>query len=102
HLPRGIARRKERHRDPSRRPRAAAADRDRPSRRGSRRLVGAVGARAALPQYAGLSLDEIAGHGVRWPEHEAAAAQWSDDDAAGAGDDRDGASETDRPRPTEE
>jgi NADH-quinone oxidoreductase subunit G len=57
---------------------------------------------AAVPQYAGLSLDEIAGHGVRWPEHEAAAAQWSDDDAAGAGDDRDGASETDRPRPTEE
>ena len=28
---------------------------------------------AAVPQYAGLSLDEIAGHGVRWPEHEAAA-----------------------------
>ncbi len=27
---------------------------------------------AAVPQYAGLSLDEIAGHGVRWPEHEAA------------------------------
>ena len=27
---------------------------------------------AAVPQYAGLSLDEIAGHGVRWPEREAA------------------------------
>jgi len=59
---------------------------------------------AAVPQYAGLSLDGIAGHGVRWPEHEAAATQWSggDGDMASADGDADAALETGRPRPTED
>jgi NADH-quinone oxidoreductase subunit G len=60
---------------------------------------------AAVPQYAGLSLDEIAGHGVRWPEHEAAAAQWSgkvESDVTGGDNDRDDAIQTGPPRPTEE
>jgi NADH-quinone oxidoreductase subunit G len=58
---------------------------------------------AAVPQYAGLSLDEIAGHGVRWPEHEAAATQWAGDgDATNTDDDADVAPQNGRPRPTEE
>ena len=66
---------------------------------------------SAVPQYAGLSLDEIAGHGVRWPEHQAARTLWTEDDAAGSTDsdhdpagapDGDGASGTPRLRPTEE
>ena len=69
---------------------------------------------AAVPQYAGLSLDGIAGHGVRWPEREAAAATWTGDhDSAvtdGHADDRaDGRPAGDggnlaasRPRPTEQ
>jgi NADH-quinone oxidoreductase subunit G len=58
---------------------------------------------SAVPQYAGLSLDEIAGHGVRWPEHEAAAAQWTDarDDGDAVGADGGDASENGRPRPNE-
>jgi NADH-quinone oxidoreductase subunit G len=59
---------------------------------------------AAVPQYAGLSLDEIAGHGVRWPEHEAAATQWSAEGGYVTGGDnaRDDAPQNGVPRPTEE
>ncbi len=57
---------------------------------------------AAVPQYAGLSLDEIAGHGVRWPEHEAAATQWSGDDGDAGRPDGEAAPETGRLRPTED
>jgi NADH-quinone oxidoreductase subunit G len=60
---------------------------------------------AAVPQYAGLSLDEIAGHGIRWPEHEAAATQWTGEGESyvtGGDNDRGDAPENGRPRPTEE
>jgi NADH-quinone oxidoreductase subunit G len=59
---------------------------------------------AAVPQYAGLSLDEIAGHGVRWPEHEASLTQWTDggDSDPSADGDGDVVPQNGRPRPTEE
>jgi NADH-quinone oxidoreductase subunit G len=59
---------------------------------------------AAVPQYAGLTLDEIAGHGARWPEHEAAGTQWSggDSDTTSADGDGEAGPEAARPRPTEE
>jgi NADH-quinone oxidoreductase subunit G len=59
---------------------------------------------AAVPQYAGLTLDEIAGHGVRWPEHEAAGALWAETHGDASAPDHDGeaTAEPGRPRATEE
>ena len=45
--------------------------RHRPRRRAQRQAFEQLV--AAVPFYAGLTLDEIAGHGVRWPERDAAA-----------------------------
>ena len=95
-LPRRVVRREGGHDDPPRRPPAAPAPGDRPPGRGAPSLARARRADAsgsarrstpltsaardrsrsptAVPFYAGLTLDEIGGRGVRWQERDAASA----------------------------
>ena len=60
---------------------------------------------AVVPQYGGLSLDEIPGHGIRWPESALADVSWSDEDSArdSAAPARDGGDQSSpRQRPSED